>query len=158
MKKIRLTNGKYTLVDDEDFEYLNKWNWYADEIGNTTYVKRKQKIEGKVLTFYMHRVIMNPRKGKLVDHKNRNGLDNQKHNLRECNKGQNQINQRSQKNSSSKYLGVHWDKSRGKWSANCCKDYKHNHCGRFNSEIDAAKAYNKKALELHGEFANLNPV
>lgn len=156
MKSIKLDKGLSAMVDDADFEELNKFKWYADKIGNTFYAKRRAFVGDKYTAVYMHRHILMPPKNIVVDHKNHNGLDNQRSNLRECTRGQNQINQRSQKNSSSKYLGVSWSKERKKWQAHCCKNYKVYSCGRFDNEADAALAYNELAKRLHGEFANLN--
>lgn len=158
MRRIYLRNiKKYTLVDDGDFELLNKWRWLGDRIGNTYYVKRRDYTNGPPGKMtYMHRVILNPKKGMHVDHKDRNGLNNRRNNLRECTRSQNMVNQKPQKNGSSKYLGVGWDKARGKWKAQVCKDYKHTMIGRFDTEREAALAYDKKAKELHGEFARIN--
>jgi len=156
MKKIYLENkGLYALVDDEDFDHLNQWKWHADEIGGIFYAKRRSYPDKKMI--YMHREILKS-EGKFIDHKDHDGLNNQKSNLRICSSSQNQWNKRSKKNSSSKYVGVYYDKSRGKWSASCCVNYKTHRLGRFETEKEAAIAYNKKAVELHGEFANLNII
>jgi hypothetical protein len=82
MKEIQLTKGKVTIVDDEDFEYLNQWKWSAVVKSNTIYAKRGQVINGKFYIIPMHRSILNPTIGLEVDHINRNGLDNRRNNLR----------------------------------------------------------------------------
>jgi len=156
MKKIYLKNKDvYALVDDEDFDELNQWKWYADEIGGVMYVKRRRYPDRKML--YMHREILKAGDN-LVDHKDHNGLNNQRSNLRICSSSQNQWNKRSKRNGTSKYIGVSYDISRGKWTARCCINYKNHNIGRFDTEVKAALAYNKKAIELHGEFANLNII
>lgn len=108
----------------------------------------------------MHRVILEYY-GKEIenigtDHKNGNGLDNQKHNLRIANKQQNNFNQKSYNNSSSKFKGITWDKESKRWRANITVSGKYIYLGRFNDEIEAAQAYNNAALKYQGEFARLN--
>lgn len=163
MKKIKLTQGKYALIDEEDFDLISQYKWYAKKIGNTFYAARAITVQGqnkhknikrKQKTIIMHREIM---KNKLkqnqeIDHINGNGLDNRKCNLRLCNRSENMMNQRIKKGTS-QYKGVRWDK---KWRAQITYNKKQKHLGFFNNEIDAAKAYDKKAKELFGEFAKLN--
>ena len=154
MKKIKLTQGKFALVDDKDFEKVNQYKWHASKSYNTFYAIRKKDGE----TIRMHRVIMGFVKGDLrqVDHINSNGLDNRRSNLRECSNQQNQFNMKARIGCSSKYKGVSWAKGRNKWLAQIQVDDKDFHLGYFKREIDAAKAYDKKATELCGEFARLN--
>lgn len=156
MKEIQLSQDKVALVDDEDYDWLNQWKWYICTQKKTSYVLRIKERK----TILMHRQIMNAQKGELIDHKDGNGLNNQKSNLRKCTRSQNNANRHSF--GSSKYLGVckatHTDN--GKiyiyWHANIKKNQEPICLGIFKSEIDAAKAYDKKAKELHGEFARLN--
>ena len=91
-----------------------------------------------------------------TDHKNGNGLDNQKHNLRTCSQAQNNRNAKKRENCSSKYKGVYWDKKNKKWRARIYLNKKEICLGRYKNEIDAAKAYDEKAKELFGEFAQPN--
>jgi len=163
MKKIKLTKGKFALVDDEDFEKVNAFKWQVRKSYTTEmwYAERKQTIDGssKKVNLCMHRFIMNiTDKDVKIDHFDRNGLNNQKLNLRPCNSSQNGVNRKSVDNRTSKYLGVSWDGSRSRWRAATTKYYKQIHIGRFITEKEAALAYNKKAFEVHGEFANLNKV
>jgi len=89
MRKIKLTQGKYALVDDEDFEYLNQWNWYAGE-NRSGFFAARGEFNGKNMNkILMHRVIMNCEKGKVVDHIDHNTLNNQKSNLRNCTTAEN---------------------------------------------------------------------
>lgn len=152
MKQIKLSRGLIALVDDEDFEYLSQWKWSAHKGGNTFYATRtiwKGSIQNKVR---MHRLILNTPKGMQVDHIDHNGLNNQKHNIRNCNVQQNHFNVRSV--STTGYHGVYYDKKYIK----ACIQYngKGIHIGNFKREIDAARAYDQKAKELFGDFAYLN--
>lgn len=150
MKKIPLTQGKFALVDDEDYEYLSKIKWYVDPSG---YVANKTKN-----VIFMHRLVAKTPKGKSTDHINGNKLDNQKKNLRTCTTSQNMANRGKQVNNTSGYKGVFWSKAAGKWRAQIRHKNKSIHLGLFETKKDAAKAYNKKAKELWGCFAQLNKI
>lgn len=154
MKEIQLTQGKVALVDDEDYDYLMQWKWCAHKVYNTYYASRKYtKSKNPLEGSCMHWRIMN---GKMIDHIDGNGLNNQKSNLRFCTNSQNQMNMRSNINSTSKYKGVCW-KTRDKiWVAQIKLNQKVKHIGSFKNEEDAARAYDAKAKELFGEFARLN--
>ncbi len=155
MKKIELTQGQFALVDDEDFEYLNQWKWYAHlaKTGKTYYAERNKRIsKDKRILIQMHRLIMNTPDNLEVDHKDGNGLNNQKHNMINCTRQENAFNRRVFKGSSS-YKGVFWHKRLNKWVAQIARMKKHIHIGTFVSEIEAAEAYNKKAKEFMEEYA-----
>lgn len=160
MKEIQLSQwgknrGKYVaLVDDEDFENLNQYKWAALKHGNTFYAVRSIYDNGKQ-AIYMHGAIMG---GKGVDHRDHNGLNNQRHNLRFCNQSENVINGQKSANRSSVYKGVCFNKSARKWEVQIILNGNRVHLGYFVLEVDAAKAYNAKATELFGEFANLNVI
>jgi len=158
MVKIPLSQGQFALVDDEDFEWLNQWKWSAGKRRNTFYAFRSVSIKGEQFHIYMHRLITEAPKGKETDHANGNGLDNRRRNLRVCTVRQNQYNQAKRKNSLSQYKGVSLNKrvKVKKWVAGITKNGKNIHLGYFKDEIDAAKAYDRKAKELCGEFAKLN--
>jgi len=166
MKKLKLSNGYYTLVDDEDFEELSKYNWHykpTKKSRNTGYVIRNSTVyERKKLKYpwdiRLHRQIMNVIKTKeIIDHKDRNGLNNQRNNLRKCNTSENTINSISYlPNKTSKYRGVYYKKDRNKYVCKIVKNRKSIYLGSFINEEDAAKVYDAKAIELHGEFALLN--
>ena len=105
----------------------------------------------------MHQVIMGTEEGKVIDHINSNGLDNRKTNVRFATSQQNSWNQRKQRgNSRSKYKGVHWEKKRKEWRARITFKGRVVHLGRFDTEEEAAMAYDGKAREFFGEFAWLN--
>lgn len=157
MKEIKLTQGKVALVDDEDFEYFNQWKWYAAKGRRTFYAQRNGYNENGKYIIHMHREILGLTDPEIFcDHRDTDGLNNQKHNLRTATRTQNNANKKSSKSSTSSFLGVSYHKSRNNWRATIFKDYKQIHLGSFKTEIEAAKAYDKHALEIHGEFANLN--
>jgi len=149
---IPLTQGKFAIVDAEDYDRLNQDKWYAGKCKNTYYAGR---VEGGK-TIKMHREIMHAPKGVLVDHINHNGLDNRKSNLRLCTHAQNCYNQQACATGTSKYKGVSWHKSNSKWSARIRCDRKFYNLGEFDNQMEAAMAYDDKAVELFGEFAYLN--
>ena len=155
MKQIELTQGKVALVDDCDFKKLSNLTWCAKRTGNTFYVVRAHKIEGKKATLYMHRLIMDAQKGQQIDHRNNNGLDNRRTNLRFCTNSQNQQNRRKTQKTS-KFKGVCWYSRDKKWQAGIKLNGKLYHLGTFNNEVEAAKVYDKKAKELFGEFVYTN--
>lgn len=157
-KRILLTQGKVALVDDEDYEWLNQWKWYAIKRGNIFYAARYIGKWPKQRTILMHREILNVPKGAEIDHINCKGLNNRKSNLRICTHQQNTQNQRKPKYKSSKYKGVHWSRIAKKWAATIRHNNKGIHLGYFVNQIEAAKTYNKKAKALFGEFARLNNV
>lgn len=159
MKTIALTRQQFAFVDDSDFEFLNQWKWFADYNKKTKsfYASRTEEKNGKKYTVRMHRFLMNiTDKSIVVDHSNHNTLDNTRLNLRVCNYTQNGCNKTSRPNSSSKYLGVTFYTRKQKWAAAVTYNRKKYFVGYFSSEIDAAKARDKKAIEVQGEYANLN--
>jgi hypothetical protein len=158
VKEITLTQGKTTMVDDVDFEILSKFKW---AITNKGYAKRTIRIDGKLKTILLHRVIMGVSEENrhiFVDHIDRDPLNNTKSNLRVCNHMQNQWNKEKMKAASSKYKGVSWDNKYKKWRVTISIDGKGKNGGRYETEEAAAKAYNELALKLRGEFARLNAV
>ena len=159
MKLIKLTQDRWAMVDDEDYDYLSQWKWYTKKgKSETWYACRNLSIaEGQPnVTIRMHRVILNVPQGLEVDHINNCGLDNRRGNLRECTRSQNMRNSRSHKNSSSRFKGVSWHKRDKVWQANITIHTGLIHIGSFDTEKDAAIAYNEKAVELFRDFARLN--
>ena len=156
MKKIPLPHGKFTLVDDEDFEYLSQWKWHSHERG---YPRRTEYRNGKCFRYFrMSRVIMRVRPGEEVDHINRNPLDNRRKNLRVASTSQNQANRIILSNNTSGFKGVSWHKTSGKWSAYIGFQGKQYHLGVFSDIKDAARAYNTAAEGFYNEFAVLNKI
>lgn len=155
MQKIPLTKGKYALVDDEDFEALNRHKWYYSQ----GYAMRDEWLgSSKKKHLQMHRVIMDTPAGNDTDHLNRDKLDNRRENLRVCTRSQNSVNKGIQKNSTTGFKGVHFFKRTGKWMSYVHLDKKRVYLGYFASPEAAATAYNKAVSEHYGEFALLNTV
>ena len=147
---IPLSQNEFAIVDNEDLRLLNGYKWSLVTKSQLRYARR---AVGKK-SVYMHRVIMNAPAGVQVDHINGNGLDNRKANLRLCNYAQNQQNRRKRRRATSLFKGVGWHDNR--WRARITVNGKQIEIGRFKSEFLAAEAYDQKAVELFGEFANLN--
>ena len=149
VRRIPLGNGLFATVDAADYEKLSRYKWYANRHGRKIYaICRKQ---GKDV--YMHRMIMRPRKGYFVDHIDGNGLNNRRCNLRVCTARQNVVN-RAPCGGSSRFVGVY--RKRNKWQAEIRCEGKYFYLGLFDDEVEAAKARDRKAYELHGEYAYLN--
>jgi len=162
MKTITLTQGKVALVDDEDYDFLMQWKWFAHFRAKRHWYACRNSTVSEGLprrTIQMHVVIKGEVEGKVTDHRNGETLDNQRHNLREASYSDNASNTAKRKNSSSQYLGVQlWTDHRINktyWVAVIRK-------GKvlvrkyFNNEDNAATAYNILALKHHGEFAKQN--
>ena len=173
MKEIKLTNSiKVALVDDEDYERLIQYNWRYSECKDKKSGYATSTINGK--STQMHRFILNLEpityyydNPNFVDHKDRNKLNNQRKNLRLCTMSQNLGNQPPRKNCHSDYKGVRKEVSQKKglkgiqigWAAwiQCFgRGIGQTKIGIYDTEVDAAKAYDEKAKELFGEFAWLN--
>ncbi|MBW7988806.1 MAG: hypothetical protein FVQ84_02120 [Planctomycetes bacterium] len=159
-RRIPLTRGKYTIVDPEHYERLNKHKWQASKGSNTFYASRSvwDRVNKKKSTIKMHREIITPPYPLVVDHINHNGLDNRKANLRPATKSQNNINKPyiKKKGAHSKYRGVTLEKRINKWQAQIRINGKHKIIGYYNDETHAAKAYDTAARKYHKEFAVLN--
>ncbi len=154
MKKISLTQGKVTLVDDIDYEYLNQWKWYAAKDGNTFYAIRTIKRNGKQTTIHMYQVLAKRLDFQdSADHKNRNGLDNQRSNLRNATQKQQRENQGIPKNNTSGHKGICWDKQRSKWRAQIGHNGKCIYLGLFDNIEDTVKA-RKEAEEKYFTHSN----
>lgn len=155
MKLIPLTQGQFAKVDDEDFERVNQFKWFAHKGKNTPFrAQRNEYKDGKQKTILMHRFILNAEDGVFVDHEDRVPLNNQKSNLRKCTNAENCRNKTYP--SKQKYKGVHKKPGYKNFLAQILVKGKKLHLGMFELEEDAAKAYDASAKEHFGEFANLN--
>lgn len=159
MKEIKLTQGKVALVDDEDYEKVNCFKWNAIKDRNTFYAKRNIKVSNglqRQTTIQMQRLIFGYCGILKIDHRDGNGLNNQKSNLRFATTSQNGMNRKPNKCALSKFKGVSFHKRHLKFISSIRINGNSYHLGYFTNEIEAAKAYDVKALELFGEFAYLN--
>jgi hypothetical protein len=157
-RRINLGEGEFTLVDSRDYYRLGRFKWsVAGGDDGKMYAARilRKTVCGRIKTMYLHREIMNAPKGLLVDHKNSNSLDNRRSNLRLATASQNMQNVAKKKNTSSRFIGVYL-KSDGKWGGQIKREGKKKWLGSFDSEINAARAYDAAAREYHGEFARFN--
>jgi len=155
MKTIQLTQGLVALVDDADYDRVSTHRWYALKSGNGVfYALRTTLLDDKKTPLLMHRFILGATDPSMkVDHKNHNGLDNQRENLRLCTQTQNHGNRRKTQGSS-KYKGV--TKRGSKWEAAIKHNGKSKYLGVFISEVDAARVYDAAARNHFGEFALCN--
>lgn len=154
---IQLSNGMITLVDQEDWLVLRQYNWTISFNNYSYYAKRNARIgkrsESKFATYIMHRVIMGAKGSQQVDHRNGDTLDNRKSNLRIATQSQNKKNRR-RISSNSGFKGVH--RVGDKWYAYITYNKSRSNIGIFNSGEEAARAYDRAAKRLHGEFACTN--
>jgi len=151
VRYIPLTKGLFAIVDASDYEWLSRYKWTALVTAGKTYAIRSHK--GK--TILMHRQIMNPPKGMVVDHIDGHGVNNSRTNLRTCTRQQNLCNTRP-RGGRSQYKGVRYDKRRKKWIAEITYKGKKRYLGAFDDELEAAQAYDAKARQLFGPYARLN--
>lgn len=164
MKTILLSQGMKTMVDDEDFTFLNQYNWCVtgDSIYGYKVVRGFGYVENgepKTRLIRMHRIIMMCPDMFNVDHIDGNGLNNQKSNLRICSHSENMRNRikRSFK-TASKYKGVSFRKREQLWRATVWHNNKAVFDRNFKTEKEAALAYNEAALSFHGEFHRVNTI
>ena len=152
MKKVPLTGGNYALVDDEDYRNVSGFRW--KEPGG--YAAHNSRKGGRPFTVYMHRLITAAPGGMKVDHRNHDGLDNRKANLRVCTHSQNHMNRVKLVGRSSRYKGVSWHAGRGQWRAYLTLDGTQRHIGYFDNETHAALGYDMWAHTLFGQYALTN--
>lgn len=160
MKKIPLTQGKFALVDEIDYEYLIQWKWCITNFG---YAVRRNcsKRNPKPSLILMHLVIakrMGLDTSNDIDHKDRNKADNRRKQLRSATRSQNTGNEELRSTNTSGFRGVSWHAARQKWRARITINGKEKHLGLFASKEDAAKRFNKESKKHFGEYAWLNPV
>lgn len=152
---VALTKGRFALVDEEDFEMVTRYSWYTHESRGGTYARSwTPKPDRKPLRLHHLVLGLEPGSGQMVEHKNQDGLDCRKENIRLCTESQNRMNTKK-KFGRSKYKGVSWFRG-GKWKAGIRASNQFHFLGYFDDEIEAAKAYDSKCRELHGMFGRYN--
>lgn len=159
MRLIRLTQGHFSMVPDDNFDELNKHKWMArwSKKSQTFYAVRH--VPGSRQKFFlMLRVILSAPYGIEVDHRDGNGLNNDLDNIRLATKSRNMSNRGPTKKNTSGFKGVYWCKNVKKWRVKIGSEGKLIHLGLYSEILDAAKAANDAALRYHGEFAHLNLI
>lgn len=156
MKTIELTQGFCTIVDDANYELLSKYKWRYHTNSRTSYAITGQYKDGTYL--FMHHLILPPVTGLVVDHINRNGLDNRRENLRYATKSQNLQNRGKTKKNTSGYKGVSWNIGINKWHVFVKTHGTRVNVGYYKHLKEAVIAYNQAAKKYYGEFAYQNPI
>jgi len=148
VRRIPLGHGKYALVDAADYEWLNQWKWHSVN-GYAVRCKRGKRV-------FMHREIVRVPKGKIVDHWDGNRCNNYRTNLRICTRQDNVYNTAKRAGASSRYKGVSFCRRCGKWQTAIKFKGHGTHLGYFDDEVEAARVYDRAAVERFGVFAQPN--
>lgn len=151
MKEIPLTQGEFALVDDADYPLVSQYKWFANRT-RRWYVSAV--VDGRQV--YLHRFLMNPPVGMVIDHIDGDGLNNTRANIRICTDTQNKQNRIKTAKGKSPYKGVFPVKNR--WQAFLQSNGERVNLGCFSTPEEAARAYNQGAIREFGEFARLNDV
>jgi hypothetical protein len=160
--EVPLTRGLFATIDAADWPLVSQFKWHAVESRNSNgyyagacLSRALQAIHG-FRTVSLHQFILG-RPGKLIDHRDGNGLNNRRNNLRIATTAGNAQNCRKQvRPTSSRFKGVSWSKKYGRWVVFVCSNNRNKFFGNFDDEVEAGKAYDEAALRLFGEFARLN--
>lgn len=161
MKIIPLRNGLVALVDDEDYERVTQRKWFLKAPHNpkySFYAHANKRKDGRGAMILLHRLVMNAPDGIEVDHIDGDGLNNQKSNLRLCNRGQNLRNQKIRNPNGLKGVFFRVSRIKKPWAARISIGGRTTAIGYFSNKIDAAISYNISAKKNFGEFARLNPI
>lgn len=158
MKAIPLNKEKRVLVDDSDYGVTSICDWLPHKGRSTYYASRLKNIDGRRKRVYLHRELLGITDPKIkVDHRDGNGLNCQRENLRVATNSQNhQAKTTRPAHFRSRYRGVHWHKQNQKWCASIRKGSERKYLGSFNHEEYAALAYDGAARQMFGDFAQLN--
>jgi len=155
IKVIPVGKNDLAIIDHDDYERISKYSWFAKRGRYTSYAGRRDHRGGRI--FFLHReVIKFNSSDPVIDHRNGNGLDNRKLNLRKAEDGINNFNSKIRCDNVSGYRGVSWKARVQKWCAQISINKRIIHCGYYSNIIDAAIAYDKAAIINRGEDARLN--
>jgi hypothetical protein len=157
-RRIELTQGYHALLDDEDFARVAAYSWHVAKRRGRRYAVANVGRGAAKTTVYLHRLVLDAPPGVEVDHRDGEGLNNTRANLRACTHTENMCNAQPRRGGSSRYKGVFWCATRGRWLARVKLSGRTRQVGTFTSERAAALAYNAAARALHGEFARLNDI
>lgn len=157
-RRIKLTRGKYAIVDVDDFERVNQYRWHCTNFGYARRTASKMSEKGrKRVAICMHNVVCPVPEGMTVDHIDRNRVDNRKANLRAVTRRQNTWNRKFvKKGSKTRYTGIHWNKKVKKWNVRLRIEGRRQSFGYYADEVEAAKAYDRAAKKCRREYAVLN--
>jgi len=154
---VPLTRGYIARIDATDIDLVKDYSWFAAVTKRTVYAARTaRKADGKPGMILMHRVILDTSTSQQVDHKNHDGLNNTRSNLRECTNVENTHNQRKPLNNTSGFKGVSWSKTNQKWFAQIQVSNKTRYLGQFDTPKEAHYAYCQASQELHGNYGHTN--
>lgn len=162
MRLIPLTKGQSAIVDDEDYQWLLTWKWHyhKNKHSRVGYARRRAIVSGKVVLLRMHREILKRHRklirGRQVDHRDCDGINNRKRNLRVTGSRGNRQNVKTYRNNTTGFKGVHRYKATGRFSAGIRVNGLRIHLGYFSDRLDAARAYDRAAKRHFGRFAQLN--
>jgi len=151
MKKIKLTRGKYAIVDDEDYKYLNQYTWYINSVGyvaSTIYEKGSGRKNQKNKIILMGKIVNKTPKGYGTIYVNKDNLDNRKCNLKTGTYNQMQYNEKLSENNTSGHKGIVWHKESKKWVAQIVSNYKRYYLGIYSNIDDAIEARKKGEINI----------
>lgn len=159
MKTINLTKGKVAQVSDEDYDRVACLSWHALQGKTTWYAVHGRRVGKKMQSIYLHKFILGIGDGQEGDHRDRDGLNNQRENLRVCTTTQNQYNRRKYKTGlTSRHKGVSIERRSGKWKLQINVHGKQVYVGLFPTEDEAGRCYNRLTKALYGDFVLENQV
>jgi hypothetical protein len=150
MMEVKLSNGMAAIVDDSDFPAVSAFKWHAFKDGGRVYARARKNNR----RFFMHSLIVGSNGGE-IDHRNGDGLDNRRCNLRTVSHSLNQANRKASAGAS-KYKGVTWCKRKRLWQSRICVEGRSRWIGYFRDEMAAARAYDSAAIQAWGEYARPN--
>jgi hypothetical protein len=159
--EIDLGKGFVAVIDDEDADLVAGFKWYPMKAEGKVYAAGWKHMPPGRYFVHLHRLIADAQPGEIIDHVDRDPLNCRRSNLRRVTRQQNRFNtgpQRKLGGTTSKYKGVFFCRTTGRFRARIVRNGQRTYLGCFLNEDDAARAYNAKAKELFGEFAYLNPV